>query len=99
MSVTGDGPPRGAVRRGSAANHGASRLARADDRVVVTANYRLGAYGYLARLGLTAEAPDSGSGDYGLTDQQAARAGPGQMWRRSVGPRRTSPRAAYRPTA
>jgi len=40
------------------------------DVVVVTLNYRLGALGFLAHPGLTAEA--GGSGNYGLLDQQAA---------------------------
>lgn len=62
----------GAFLAGSAANYDASRLARTGDMIVVTANYRLGAFGYLAHPGLTAEAPGTGSGDYGLMDQQAA---------------------------
>ncbi|WP_372405310.1 carboxylesterase/lipase family protein [Streptomyces luteireticuli] len=62
----------GAFMYGSGANYDASRLARAGDMVVVVANYRLGAFGYLAHPALAAEAPDTGSGDYGLMDQQAA---------------------------
>ncbi|GHF67244.1 carboxylic ester hydrolase [Streptomyces mashuensis] len=62
----------GSFVSGSAAHYDPSRLARAGDMVVVTANYRLGAFGYLAHPGLGAEAPDTGSGNYGLMDQQAA---------------------------
>ena len=40
--------------------------------VVVTVNYRLGALGWTAHPGLTAEATDHTSGNYGLLDQQAA---------------------------
>jgi para-nitrobenzyl esterase len=40
--------------------------------VVVTVNYRLGALGFLAHPGLSAESADRTSGDYGLMDQQAA---------------------------
>jgi para-nitrobenzyl esterase len=37
--------------------------------VVVSANYRLGALGFLALPALTAESPNHSSGDYGLLDQ------------------------------
>jgi len=40
--------------------------------VVVTVNYRLGALGFLSHPALTAESPNSSSGNYGLQDQQAA---------------------------
>ena len=40
--------------------------------VVVTINYRLGIFGYLAHPGLTAEDPRHTSGNYGLEDQIAA---------------------------
>jgi para-nitrobenzyl esterase len=40
--------------------------------VVVTANYRLGAFGFLAYPALTRESPHHASGDYGLLDQVAA---------------------------
>jgi para-nitrobenzyl esterase len=42
------------------------------DVVVVTINYRLGVFGFLAHPALTAESPDHVSGNYGLMDQQAA---------------------------
>jgi len=40
--------------------------------VVVTINYRLGAFGFLAHPELDAESPNHVSGNYGLLDQQAA---------------------------
>ena len=40
--------------------------------VVVTANYRLGVFGFLAHPALTAESPHRSSGNYGLLDQVAA---------------------------
>ena len=40
--------------------------------VVVTANYRLGVFGFLAHPELTRESPHHASGDYGLLDQVAA---------------------------
>jgi para-nitrobenzyl esterase len=40
--------------------------------VVVTINYRLGAFGFLALPGLTAESEHRASGNYGLLDQVAA---------------------------
>ena len=40
--------------------------------VVVTLNYRLGVFGFLAHPELTAESPHGASGNYGLLDQAAA---------------------------
>jgi para-nitrobenzyl esterase len=40
--------------------------------VVVTCNYRLGVFGFLAHPELTAESPVHASGNYGLLDQNAA---------------------------
>ena len=40
--------------------------------VVVTVNWRLGAFGFLAHPELDAESPNHVSGNYGLLDQQAA---------------------------
>ena len=40
--------------------------------IVVTANYRLGALGFLAHPALTQESPEKVSGNYGLLDQIAA---------------------------
>jgi para-nitrobenzyl esterase len=48
------------------------RLAVAADVVVVTMNYRLGAFGFLALPGLAAEDAYGSTGDYGLADQLAA---------------------------
>src|SRR4029077_1711367 len=48
-----------------------SQLAR-KGAVVVTLNYRLGAFGFLAHPELDAESPDHVSGNYGLLDQQSA---------------------------
>jgi para-nitrobenzyl esterase len=45
------------------------RLAMAEEVVVVTINYRLGALGFLALPELSAEDPDNQSGNYGLLDQ------------------------------
>ncbi|MEG3178680.1 carboxylesterase family protein [Sphingomonas sp. RB3P16] len=42
------------------------------DVVVVTINYRLGAFGFLAHPGLTAESPLKSSGNYGILDMIAA---------------------------
>lgn len=44
----------------------------AKDVIVVTPNYRLGVFGFLAHPELTAEAPEHASGNYGLMDQIAA---------------------------
>ncbi len=40
--------------------------------IVVTINYRLGVFGFLAHPELSAESPESSSGNYGLLDQIAA---------------------------
>jgi para-nitrobenzyl esterase len=40
--------------------------------VVVTVNYRLGVFGFLAHPELTAESPHQASGNYGMLDQAAA---------------------------
>jgi para-nitrobenzyl esterase len=57
---------------GAGNQHDASELARETGTVVVTINYRLGVFGFLALPGLTAEAADGVSGNLGLQDQQAA---------------------------
>ncbi|NUR96574.1 MAG: carboxylesterase family protein [Kribbellaceae bacterium] len=51
---------------GTSSDYDGRRLAETGDVVVVTANYRLGTFGFLGYPGL----PDSGT--YGLADQQAA---------------------------
>ncbi|MCB9597053.1 MAG: carboxylesterase family protein [Sandaracinaceae bacterium] len=56
---------------GSAPSLEASALARAGDVVVVTFNYRLGAFGFLTTEALAAESTDGSIGNYGLMDQIA----------------------------
>lgn len=48
------------------------RIARQAGVVVVSMNYRLGQLGFLAHPALSAESPESVSGNYGLLDQTAA---------------------------
>ncbi|MCP9991395.1 carboxylesterase/lipase family protein [Streptomyces albogriseolus] len=57
---------------GSGTFYDGGELAARGDVVVVTLNYRLGAFGYLAHPGLAEESPAAVSGNYGLLDQQAA---------------------------
>ena len=63
----------GALTRGSgeAPTYDGANLAR-KGVVLVTINYRLGAFGYLAHPALTAESPNGSSGNYGHLDQVAA---------------------------
>jgi para-nitrobenzyl esterase len=56
---------------GSQPNYDGTGLAQ-KGAVVVTLNYRLGALGFLAHPGLSAESPDHVSGNYGLLDTIAA---------------------------
>ncbi|GAB3950944.1 carboxylesterase/lipase family protein [Kribbella albertanoniae] len=56
----------GGFFQGTSNNYEASKLAARGDVVVVTVNYRLGIYGFFGYPGL------SGSGTFGLQDQQAA---------------------------
>jgi para-nitrobenzyl esterase len=63
----------GALTRGSGANRTYNGAAFAKKGVVlVTINYRLGPFGYLAHPELTAESPQHSSGNYGVLDQIAA---------------------------
>ncbi len=61
----------GGLQNGSSNQHDGSLIVGRTGAVVVTINYRLGAFGFLAHPGLTAEGGGQ-SGDYGLFDQQAA---------------------------
>ncbi|WP_262851294.1 carboxylesterase/lipase family protein [Mumia quercus] len=62
----------GSFLTGAGSSYDASRLAVDGDVVVVTVNYRLGALGFLAHPGLSAEDRRRGSGNAGILDQQAA---------------------------
>ena len=63
----------GAFVRGAGSQplYNGSALAR-KGVVVVTLNYRLGAFGFLTHPLLAEESPNNTSGNYGLLDQQAA---------------------------
>ncbi|MEO8315121.1 MAG: carboxylesterase family protein [Pseudomonadota bacterium] len=52
---------------GSVPIYNGARLA-AKGAIVVTVNYRVGAFGFLAHPGLSAETPDRASGNYGMQD-------------------------------
>jgi para-nitrobenzyl esterase len=56
---------------GSIGIYDGARIA-AKGAVVITINYRVGAFGFLAHPGLTAESPRATSGNYGLLDMIAA---------------------------
>ncbi len=56
---------------GSESRYGGEEMAQ-KGIVVVTFNYRLGVFGFLALPELTQESPNHASGDYGLLDQVAA---------------------------
>ena len=56
---------------GSELRYDGARLAR-DGIVVITMNYRLGVFGFLAHPQLSRESGGHGSGNYGLLDQHAA---------------------------
>lgn len=56
---------------GGEERHDGARLAQ-KGAVVVTLNYRLGPFGFLAHPALAAESPQHASGNYGLLDQIAA---------------------------
>ena len=56
---------------GGEERHNGARLAQ-KGAVVVTLNYRLGAFGFLAHPALAAASPHHAAGNYGLLDQIAA---------------------------
>jgi len=56
---------------GAEERHNGARLAQ-KGAVVVTLNYRLGAFGFLAHPALAAESPHGASGNYAILDQIAA---------------------------
>ena len=62
----------GGFTSGAAGDYDATALTVSGPVVVVTVNYRLGPFGFLALPGLSAEASDGSSGNFGLQDQQAA---------------------------
>lgn len=57
---------------GAGSIYDGAALASKGDTMVVTINYRLGAFGFLALPSLDNESADRSSGAYGLMDQQAA---------------------------
>jgi para-nitrobenzyl esterase len=60
----------GSLQNGSSNQYDGSLIVRRTGIIVVTINYRLGVFGFLAHPALTREAGESGN--YGLLDQQAA---------------------------
>jgi para-nitrobenzyl esterase len=64
----------GGLQTGSGAvqNYFGDRLAAKEDVVVVTINYRLNHFGFMALKELSDEDPEGSSGNYGLLDQIAA---------------------------
>ena len=58
--------------RQDASSYDPSALVEQNGIIVVTVNYRLNVFGFLALPSLDAEAGDTSSGNYGLLDQQAA---------------------------
>jgi carboxylesterase type B len=62
----------GGLTTGSGNQHDGTLMATTNHIIVVSINYRLGIFGFLALPSLRAEAPDHASGDYGLLDQEAA---------------------------
>jgi carboxylesterase type B len=59
----------GGLTTGTGNQHDGALMASANHIIVVSINYRLGVFGFLALPALSAEAPDHASGDYGLLDQ------------------------------
>jgi para-nitrobenzyl esterase len=61
----------GRLVNGAGDQHDGSLIAADENLVVVSFNYRVGPFGFLAVPGLTA-APDASGGNFGLLDQEAA---------------------------
>ena len=57
---------------GEGSDYDPTSLVTEGNAIVVTINYRLGVFGFLADSALSAESPDHVSGNYGIMDQQAA---------------------------
>jgi para-nitrobenzyl esterase len=62
----------GAFVTGASGDYDPTTLVASSNVIVVTLNYRLGVFGFLALSALDAQASDHVSGNYGLEDQQAA---------------------------
>jgi para-nitrobenzyl esterase len=62
----------GAFNTGAGSGYDPSIIVENSNVIVVTINYRLGPFGFLALSGLSAEQSNGSSGDYGILDQQAA---------------------------
>ena len=62
----------GGLTTGTGNQHDGTLMATTNNIIVVSINYRLGVFGFLALPSLSAEARDHASGDYGLLDQEAA---------------------------
>jgi para-nitrobenzyl esterase len=62
----------GAFIAGQGSDYDSSALVQAGNVVVVSINYRLGIFGFLAHPALDREVPDHSSGNYGVLDQQLA---------------------------
>ena len=64
--------PGGAFVGGAGSIYDGAVLSAKGNAIVVTINYRLNAFGFLALPSLDKETRQQSSGDYGLMDQQAA---------------------------
>ena len=62
----------GGFQNGAGSDHEADVMAAKGDAIVVTLNYRMGPFGFLALPSLTAENSQGTSGNLGILDQQAA---------------------------
>src|SRR3954451_1821460 len=62
----------GGLLNGASNQHDGALLAHANGIVVVSINYRLGVFGFLALPSLSGESGERSSGDYGMLDPQAA---------------------------